>query len=135
MRLSGGTLSLWLNGVNVASGGSGPIEDLTFPVLLCNTVDLTHGLPDRITDVFYWNSALSDASLETLGKSRVHLLSQTPPTAAWPLDTCPEGASGHTVSFPDRSGNNRPLTGNDGGTGTGLICRGSTYVSRPWGVH
>ena len=134
LRLAAGTLSLWVNGVVGATIASGAPDDTTNEVRGC-----TNGAgalpPDRLEDPRWYTVAVPDAELETMGKSRIRGIGRTPASAHWHLDTCPDGASGQGHVFPDRTGNGRAMTGDDGGNDTGLTCHGAEWVSRPWGVH
>lgn len=130
---SAGTLTLYIDGVSAGSQSGGGALDLVDGTLhLCGQADGTS--PDRITEVKIYDVVVPLVEIERAGKSRLRRVERTAPTAHWPLQECPHMASGHGVSFPDRSGNNRHLTGNDGGNG-GLTCRGSERLSRPWGVQ
>jgi hypothetical protein len=135
VSLGGGTLSLYKNGALASTlGGVGSISVLTGAVQLCKG---TEGAPlaDRVTDVQVYASALSAGELASLGQSRRRLTTRTPPTARWPLDGCPDGAAGQGVTFADRSGNQRPLTGAAGANTTGLTCRASEWLSRPMPIQ
>src|SRR5262245_31564256 len=134
VRSSGGTLELFVDGVSAQSDSTGGIQDMTGALALCNSNSGTVS-PDRLTDVRLYNSALSSAEIETMGKSRRRRPGPTLPTALWPLDQCSDGSSGNGVGFVDRSGNGRTATGNQGGNASGLTCYASEYLTRTWGVQ
>ena len=132
-RLSGGTLTLFVGGYNVTSRTMGAIGDVSAALQLCGGPD-GHS-PDRIIDVVVYDTALSDETIAAMGASRLHYTPRGSPTAYWPLDDCADGGRGDTVSFKDRSGNNRHLTGNRGGNGDGLLCRATDLLSRPMEIQ
>ena len=88
--------------------------------------------PDRLTELKTYNVAVADDEVRRLGGSRLRTVGRTTPTGYWTLEDCPEGTAG-LGPFRDLTGNNRPLTGSDGGSG--LTCVGSEFVSRPWGIQ
>ena len=133
VRLSGGTYSLWVDGVNAHSVATGAIEDVGYPWSFCGAGGAYS--PDRLTDLRLFPSALPDAELETLGKSRLRLPPRTAPSGYWPLTDCPDGASGGGVGFTDRSGFGRTITGNTGANTTGLTCRASEWLSQPMPIQ
>lgn len=133
LRLSSGTLELFVDGVSVSTVATSPIEVVTGLVQGCTG---TGSLPpDRLEDTRFYAVAVPNAELESMGKSRIRGVGRTAATAHWHFDTCPAGASGQGHAFPDRTGNGRAMTGDDGGNNTGLTCHGAEWVSRPWGVH
>ena len=131
---SGGTLTLYIDGVSVGSqSGGGNVDAMNGTLHLCGQADGTS--PDRITEVKTYDVVVPTAEIARAASSRLRLVDRTVPTAHWPLTDCPHGAAGQGVSFRDRSGNNRHLSGDAGGNTTGLTCRGSERLSRAWGVH
>ena len=132
LRLSGGSLELFVNGVTAGSLGATSIEDVSGFLYGCNPLSGSMS-PDRLEDASFYQSAVPTAEIATIGQSRIAGMGRTAPAARWPFDGCPHGTAGNGVVFPDRSGNNRPMTGALGAIG--LTCTGAEYVSRRWGIH
>lgn len=134
LRLMSGTLSLWVDGVQVSSTSSGAPQDVSFALSLgASRQTATGWFAGRIAALRTYAVAVPDVELAARGKSRLRRVGTTPASGAWDLDTCPDG-SGHGVVFRDRSGNSRHATGDRGANATGLLCQGSTFLRYPWGV-
>ena len=131
----GGNLSLYKDGVLVSSVASGASSSLAHPLRLCIGA-LGSATPGQgvVAAAQVYPSALAANVIESLGKSRTLRLSPIASSGDWPLDDCADGATGDGVSFRDRSGNGRTMTGDDGDNNSGLTCSGSAYLSYPWGV-
>ena len=134
LRLSGGTLSLWVDGVSVSALAADNIGVLDQTVKGC-VMGIGALPPDRLEDTRWYNVAVPDAELEYMGKSRVRGVGRTAPTAHWHFDTCADGVSAQGHQFVDRSGNGRHITGDDGANNTGLTCHGAEFVRRRGGVQ
>lgn len=133
-RYTGGTTTLWVDGVQVASGSAGSNPDLTGTLTMCG-LEGNNWSNAVITELRTYTSAIDPQILANLGKSRRRLAAGPVPTAYWPLDECADGAACNGVSFKDRSGNGRHGTGDDGGNNSGLVGKGSASVSRIWGPN
>ena len=134
----GGTLTFYVNGVSVGSSSSGNTFGTAGTVRLCAglaRVDNTsyQVLNGRVLEAKVYPVALTAGQIAAEAKSGVHNVITTTPSGLWLLNTCPMGATGDGFSFRDTSGNQRPLTGDDGGNATGLTCQGSS-LSYQWGV-
>lgn len=128
MTYSGGTLRLYKNGLEVDTATTGTINYGSTPARLC-TGAYSSPYQGRLGPVRYYNVALSANELASIGGSRLLRVGTTAAQGTWPLDTCSEGTSGDAVTFPDRSGNNRPFTGDNGANTTGLTCGASEYLA------
>lgn len=134
VRLLSGTLTLFVDGVSVASAGSA--ENLT-----ANLTDFVQfcqagggATEDRFMDAKIYNVGVSDAEIKRLGTSKMRTYDRTTPTAYWTFEQCPSGGNGHGVVFADRSGNGRTITGNNV-NGSGLACAGNEFISYPMGIQ
>lgn len=133
LRLSSGTLALFVDGVSAATTSMSPVSDLTPNVDICGGEATEPSSGDRMGNVQWFNSALSDQEIASRALSRIRLVGPTTPTADWQLDDCADGAAGNSVSFRDRSGNARHGTGDDGANNSGLTCQASNLLSYPVG--
>lgn len=133
VRLSGGTLTLYVNGVATHTTTSGNVVDLSNPIRACAGASAFSG--DRVSEIAYYNVAVPAEEIEYIGKSRVRGVGRTAPRVYWQFDACAHGVSANTVAFADKSGNGQTITGDDGANNLGLTCRGAEFVSRRWGVH
>ena len=133
LRLGAGTMALFVDGVSMSTVGFGTLETLTLPLQACRAAGVT--TPDRLTEIKVYNVAVSDDEIARGARSKLRTYDRTTPTAYWPLEDCPNGASGNGVTFRDRAGAQRDLTGSHGGNTAGLTCRGSEWVSRSMGVQ
>lgn len=132
VRLSGGTLTLYVNGVATSTTTSGNVANLSTSIRACGGCCAFSG--DRVSEIAYYNVAVPAEEIEYIGKSRVRGVGRTAPRAYWQFDACAHGASANTVAFPDKTGNGRTITGDDGANNLGLTCRGAEFVSRRWGI-
>jgi hypothetical protein len=129
MTLTGGTLTLYVDGVSAGSTASGN------QTCTSDTIFMGTGLADRLAGVLTYDVGLSAGEIANLAGSRTYGPVRTQPTADWRLTQCADGASGDAVSFKDRSGNGRDGTGSDGANNTGLTCRGSEYLKYKAGAQ
>jgi hypothetical protein len=134
---SAGTLSFYKDGALVASASSGATSDVTRTFRLCGGAAAVSGgsVPGqgRPVEAKTYNVALTAAMIAAEGKSFVHNVIPVAATGRWNFDECAFGASGNGVSFRDRSGNLRHMTGSWGANATGLVCQGSS-IPYQWGV-
>jgi hypothetical protein len=129
-RVGAGTITLFVDGVNVSSlGGVTNLEFLTYTLLLCKGI--THVVGDRVAEVAFYNVAVPDGDIASIAGSRHSGLGRTAPTGYWPLRDCADGASANGIAFRDHSGLSHPATGDDGANNTGLTCRASELIRRP----
>jgi hypothetical protein len=131
LRLTGGVLTFFVNGVSAGTVASGAIQSLTSELYICKTFS-SLPLPHRIADLVTWNTGLSDGEIRNLATSGRKYGFRTAPTGYWPLTQCGDGASGDAVVFRDASGNGRTLVGNDGANNSGMTCRASEHLGRAW---
>lgn len=134
---SGGTLSFYKDGDLVASLSSGTTGNVTRTFRLCGGAAATGqgsmAGQGRVVEAKTYNVALTAAQIAAEGKSAVHNVIPVAATGRWNFDDCAYGATGNGVTFADRSGNTRPLTGSWGANTTGLTCLGSS-IPYLWGV-
>lgn len=133
LKLSGGTLTLYVDGVAQASTTMGPVEVFSANVDICGGYADEPSYGDRVSEVQWFDSALSDGAIANLAQSHLRLVAPAAPTGRWPLDDCGDGASCNSVTFVDRSGNGRHATGDDGANNTGLTGQASSLLSYPIG--
>ena len=133
LTVQGGTVTLRVNGVPGTPDPTGGIADLTYVLALGGNVTLGGGWsPDRLAEVRVYNTVVD---VTPYARSRLRLHPPGTPTGYWPLEDCAEGAGGGGVTFRDRSGNNRHMTGAIGPNGTGLTCKASSGLSRPMPIQ
>jgi hypothetical protein len=134
---SGGQLLFYKDGALVTSIPSGTTPDVSHPLRVCGgaAVVADNGQPGqgRIIALQTYAVALSAAQIASAGTSAVQNVIPVPATGQWNFDDCTPGASANGVTFLDRSGNARPMTGSSGANGTGATCLGSS-IPYAWGV-
>ena len=133
LRLSAGTLAVFVDGVSLSTVGLTTLAVLSAPLQVCRAAGVS--TPDRLTDIKVYNVAVSDDEIARQARNKLRTYDRTAPTAYWPLDDCANGAAGHGVTFRDRAGAGRDLTGDDGANDSGVTCRAAEWVSRPMGVQ
>ena len=132
---TGGTLSLYKDGVFVTSrsAGDAALADL---IELCRSGGISQYFAGQVTAITFYNVALTAGELATLGTGRLLAPSLTrSPTAQWLVDECADGASGNNVVVVDRSGNGRSTTIHHGANTSGATCRASEALSYLWGAN
>jgi hypothetical protein len=134
LRLTGGVLTFFVNGVPAGTVASGAITDLSSELYICKT-GFGLPLPHRIADLVTWNTGLSDGEIRNLATSGRQYGFRTAPTGYWPLTQCGDGAPGNLVVFRDASGNGRTLQAEDGANNSGMTCRASEHLARAWGAQ
>jgi Concanavalin A-like lectin/glucanases superfamily len=128
----GGQFAFYVNGVLLGTQSVGAISSLSAQVRLGGW----NGGWEPAEGVYgeariYAGDASSEfLALGTSGLKRAGWLATT---GAWDFDACAIGANCDGVTIPDRSGNQRPMVGDDGPNLTGLTGVGAT-LSYPWGV-
>lgn len=129
------TLSLFADGVLIASAGSGTIPDaLADPLAVCHVAGIG-AFPGTVAHVAAYAVDVPPAILAATGSSRLYWLVPTVASGDWPFAECADGTSGQSVAFHDHSGSGRSLTGNHGTNAAGLTCQGATVMSYPWGFE
>jgi Concanavalin A-like lectin/glucanases superfamily len=132
---SAGTLFFYKDGALVSSVTAGNTQGLSSSLRLClgGGGGLSVPAQGRFIEAKTYTVALTAADIAAEGKSAVHNVIPVAATGRWNFDDCAFGANGNGVSFADRSGNIRPITGSWGANATGLACLGSS-IPYPWGV-
>jgi hypothetical protein len=130
---SGGTLSLYHNGVFVASGSSGNTEQVTNALKVCDG----RGNPAQgvVHHVALYDVLVPVSEIAALASNKRPRLRRTMPTGEWLFDNCAPGTSGDAVVFRDHSGQSRTLTGDNGANNTGLTCQASVVLGRHGGIQ
>jgi Concanavalin A-like lectin/glucanases superfamily len=127
---TGGNISIFKDGVSIASTGSGNTELVSSVLRLCrnnNSYSFTFG--GIIASAQTFSTALSANVIAAIGKSRLHRVAPVAPSGSWSLHSCADGANCNTQTFLDSSGNNRTFTA------SGVTGKASEYMSYPWGVE
>lgn len=120
--LSGGTLTAYVDGVSAGTLASGNQQCTT------GTLRMGENMVDRLAGLMTFNTALSAGEIANIAGSRIFGPVRTQPSADWRLTDCADAASGDAVSFKDRSGNGRNISGDNGANNTGLTCKGSEFL-------
>ncbi len=127
---TGGNLLMYKDGVLVSSVASGNTDALTRKVRMCNGAPAGSAIGEGVFgEAALFPTAVGATEIETLGKSRLHRIGVSAPSALWEFSSCGDGASCNTQAFADRSGNSRTLTA------SGTTGQASTGMSWPWGVE
>jgi Concanavalin A-like lectin/glucanases superfamily len=134
LRLTGGVLTLFVNGVSAGTVASSAITDLTSELYVCKT-GRSLPLPHRIAELATWNTGLADGEIKNLATGGRQYGFRTVPTGYWPLTQCGDGAPGNAVVFRDASGNGRTILAEDGANNSGMTCRASEHLARAWGAQ
>jgi hypothetical protein len=135
-RHGGGTLELFVNGTLAQSVASGNTTSLASNALmLWDGTTANAQYPGPVAQVAFYNTALSDDQIAAYGNSFVRGLLPSGATAIWDFQDCTHGASVDGQVFPDRTGNGRTITADNGANNTGMTCIGSTGMVLMGGIQ
>lgn len=135
LRLGGGQVSFWRDGVQVSTQAAGNVFSLAGLLSVCAYPDGSGGAAATITEVALYNLAVPDGELATLGRSRQRGLGRSAPSGYWPLTRCVDGQGLDGAGFVDHSWHGRTLVADNGANNTGMVCRASAALRHPWGPH
>jgi len=132
-----GTLTFYKDGVSIGSTASGDTSGSSGP-----TIQLCVGQPavwnsgqGIFAEAEVFNVALTAWEIGAKAKAGMKNVGITKPTGSWNYDQCANGANCNGVSFLDRSGFARPMTGDDGANNTGMSGAASSRLSYAWGAY
>lgn len=132
---TGGNILFYVNGASVGTTASGNTSSLTGALAICTAGSGGAGAIGVVSDVMTFSTALSAEEILARASSKTKGLSGTQPTGHWMLGECGEGAACNGVSFKDRSGGNRHITGDDGADNVGLTGKATVVLTYPLSVE
>lgn len=133
-RHSGGNLVLLINGVVSGTAAAGDTGNMTGQLRIAGFPGAPSFL-GALHGFCLYSVAVPDAELAAIAGSKRHRVGTTQPTGCWHFDTVADGVSADAASIPDRSGNARTLTGDNGANNTGLTARAESKMSYRGGVQ
>jgi hypothetical protein len=135
-RHTGGNVELYINGALAQSTASGDATTLTHNLTVCwNGTTADAQAPITVAQVAFYNTGLSANQIAAYGNSFVRGLLPSGATAVWDFQGCAHGASVDATVFPDRTGNGRTITADNGANNTGMSCAGSTGMALMGGIQ